>query len=398
MADDENGERDEAPALSDNVVHLRHEGRDIYIVGTAHISRKSVDEVREVIRTVQPDTVCVELDEMRLGSLTDATRWQKLDIFQVIKEKKVLFLMTSLVLSAYQRRLGEALGVEPGAEMLAAVEEARELDAELVLADRDIQATLKRTWRSLSFWNKSKVMASLVGSFFAAGEITEEQIEELKDRDAISDMMKEFAKQLPQVQRPLIDERDKYLIASVREAPGKKIVAVVGAGHVEGMVGYLEEEVDREALSKIPPPSKFAQALKWIIPLIVLAAFYKGYYDHQEQGLREMIYAWVLPNSIAAGALAIAALAKPLTIITSMIASPITSLNPTIPVGVVTGLVEANLRRPTVEDCENIPEDTKTWRGIYKNQFTRVLLVAALTTIGSALGAWIGATWVVSLL
>jgi pheromone shutdown-related protein TraB len=294
--------------------------------------------------------------------------------------------------------MGEALGVKPGAEMLAAVEEARKIDAELVLADRNIQATLKRTWRSLSFWNKSKVIGALVGSFFAAGEITEEQIEELKDKDAISDMMKEFAAQLPQVQIPLIDERDKFLISAIREAPGKTIVAVVGAGHVEGMVGYLDTEVDRDALSKIPPPSKIAEVLKWVIPLIVLAAFYKGYHDHQEQGLREMIYAWVLPNSIVAGVMAIAALAKPLTVVTSMLASPITSLNPTIPVGVVTGLVEAHLRRPTVADCERIPEDTKTWRGIYKNQFTRVLLVAALTTIGSALGAWIGASWVVSLL
>ena len=197
--------------------------------------------------------------------------------------------------------------------MLAAVEEAEKIGAELVLADRDIQATLKRTWRSLSFWNKSKVIGALVGSFFAAGEITEEQIEELKDRDAISDMMKEFAQQLPQVQRPLIDERDKFLISAIREAPGRTIVAVVGAGHVDGMVGYLDEEVDREELSKIPPPSSLGQAMKWIIPLIVLAAFYKGYHDHQEQGLREMIYAWVLPNSIAAGVLAVVALAKPLT-------------------------------------------------------------------------------------
>jgi len=386
------------PDLSDNVVHLQYEGKDLYIVGTAHISKKSVDEVRDVIQQLKPDTVCVELDQMRYQALTDSSRWQKLDIFQVIKEKKVLFLMTSLVLSAYQRRMGEALGVKPGAEMMAAVEEAEKIGAELVLADREIQATLKRTWRSLSFWNKSKVIASLIGSFFAAGEITEEQIEELKDRDNISDMMKEFAKQLPQVQKPLIDERDRFLISAIREAPGKTIVAVVGAGHVEGMEGYLNTEVDREKLSEIPPPAMIAQVLKWIIPLIVLGAFYKGYYDHQAQGLQEMLYAWVLPNSIAAGVMAIVGLAKPLTVLTSVLASPITSLNPTIPVGVVTGYVEAKLRKPTVADCEAIPEDSKTFRGLYRNQFTRVLLVAALTTIGSALGAWVGATWVVSLI
>ncbi|RLB46974.1 MAG: TraB family protein [Deltaproteobacteria bacterium] len=384
--------------LTANVTHLEYEGKDIYVVGTAHISQKSVEEVLEVIAQVKPDTVCVELDAMRLAALSDNSRWEKLDIFQVIKEKKVLFLMTSLVLSAYQRRMGEALGVQPGAEMVAAVKAARESGAELVLVDRNIQATLKRTWRNLSFINKSKVTASLIASFFAAGEISEEQIEELKDRDNISDMMKEFAEQLPQVQVPLIDERDRFLISATREAPGKKIVCVVGAGHVEGMVKYLHEEVDREALSKIPPVAGIAQLLKWVIPAVVLGAFYWGYHKHQGQGLAEMLYAWILPNSIAAGLFAILALAKPLTVVTSILASPITSLNPTIGAGMVSGLVEAYLRKPTVADCESIPEDSKTWRGIYRNQFTRVLLVAVATTMGSALGGWIGATWVVSLL
>lgn len=386
------------PDLGKNVTHVTYEGKDIYIVGTAHISRKSVEEVVHVIETLEPDTVCVELNPTRLESLTDATRFQKLDIFQIIREKKVLLLMTSLVLSAYQRRMGEALGVKPGAEMLAAVEKAREQGAELVLADRDIQATLKRTWRSLSFLNKSKVLASLVASFFAAGEITEEQIEELKDKDTISDMMKELAKAMPQVQVPLIDERDQYLMSSIREAPGKTIVAVVGAGHVEGMVHYLEREVNRADLTRIPPPSWLVQTLKWIIPAIVLGAFYWGYQKNAGRGLSEMVYAWVLPNAVMAGVFAVVALAKPLTVVVAMIASPITSLNPTIGAGMVTGLLEAWLRKPTVEDCERIPEDSKTWRGIYKNPFTRVLLVAVLTTIGSAVGGWIGATWVVSLL
>jgi len=383
---------------SNNVTHLSHEGRDIYIVGTAHISQRSVEEVQRVIDEVKPDTVCIELDEMRYETMIDESRWRKLDIFQVIKEKKVLFMLTSLALSAYQRRLGEALGVKPGAEMRAAIDRAKESNAKLILADRHIQATLKRTWRSLSFWNKNKVIASLVASFFAAGEITEEQIEQLKDRDTISEMMKEFAKALPQIQVPLIDERDRYLMSSIREAPGKTIVAVVGAGHVEGMVNYLDHPVDREDLSRIPPPSFVGRAIKWVIPAIVLSAFYWGYLKHSEEGLREMLYAWIIPNSIMAGILAIVALAKPLTVIISVLASPITSLNPTIGAGMVAGLVEAWLRKPTVEDCEKITEDSKSIRGLYRNQFTRVLLVTVAVTLGSALGGWIGATWVISLI
>jgi pheromone shutdown-related protein TraB len=384
--------------LSDNVTHLRHEGRDIYIVGTAHISKDSVHEVERVIEELSPDTVCIELDRMRYETLVDESRWQKLDIFEVIKQKKVLFLMTSLVLSAYQRRMGEALGVRPGAEMLKAAELAKERGAKLVLADRNIQATLKRTWRNVSFTNKLKLIASLLAGFFAASKITQEQVEEMKDRDTIREMMEEFAKAMPEVQVPLIDERDRYLMSSIEEAPGQTVVAVVGAGHVAGMVQYLGEPVDRKALEEIPPPAPGVNALKWVIPSIVLGAFVYGYFKHEGDGFRDMIYAWVLPNSILCALFAIVAAARPLTVLVAFVASPITSLNPTIAAGMATGLVEAWLRKPTVDDCQKVPEDAQTLRGMYRNRFTRVLLVAVLTTIGSGLAGWIGAGWVVSLL
>jgi pheromone shutdown-related protein TraB len=257
---------------------------------------------------------------------------------------------------------------------------------------------LKRSFHALSFWDKTKLLAVLVGGFFATGEITEEQIEELKDRDTVGEMMRAFAREMPALQGPLIDERDRYLMSSIQDAPGRKIVAVVGAGHVSGMVDYLGQTVDREALSVIPKPSAFTKVLKWVIPTLVLAAFYSGYRQHAGVGLAEMIYAWVLPNSIAAAVLAIIAGAKWLTVVVSLIASPITSLNPTIGAGMVAGLMEAWLRRPTVEDCERVRDDMLSWRGIYRNRFTRVLLVAVAVTLGSALGAWIGATWVVTLL
>jgi pheromone shutdown-related protein TraB len=381
-----------------NVTELTYENKKLYLVGTAHVSKSSVEEVRRVIDEVRPDTVCVELDKTRHEALVDESRWRKLDIFQVIKQKKVLMLMASLGLSVYQRRLGDKLGVKPGAEMLAAIEKANEIDAQIVLADRDIQATLKRTWAALSFWSKAKVTAGLLTAVTSTEEITEERIEQLKDRDTLNETLVELAKVLPQVKEPLIDERDRFLMSSIREAPGEKIVAVVGAAHVQGMVSHLDTAVDREDLSKIPPPPWSREVLKWVIPMIVLGAFYYGYTQHEGETFEKMLYAWVLPNSIMAGLLAIVAGAKPLTVLTVTVASPITSLNPTIGAGMVGGLVEAWLRRPTVADCERIPEESTTLRGIYRNKFTRVLLVAVLSTIGSALGAYVGAGWVVTLL
>jgi pheromone shutdown-related protein TraB len=381
-----------------HVTHLQHHGRDIYIVGTAHVSQRSVEEVRRVIDEVQPDTVCVELDKLRYDAMVDRSAWQKLDVFEVIRQQKVLFLLTSLALSAYQKRIGQKLGVRPGAEMLAAVESARSVGAELVLADRDIQATLKRTWHSLGFWNKMRLASGLVVAPFAMDEISAEQVEKLKDRDTVTDMLHELARVMPGVKTPLIDERDAYLMGSVEQAPGSRIVAIVGAGHVNGMVAGLGQAVDREALCEIPPPSLTSRVLKWVIPLLVLGAFYFGYTKHSWDDFQRMILAWVLPTALGCGLFTLAAGAKLLTVVSAMIAAPITTLHPAIGAGMVTGLVEAWLRKPTVTDCENATDAIQSVRGIYANPFTRVLLVAVLSTLGAALGAWVGATWVVSLL
>ncbi len=389
-----------APALRrESVTELQIGDKHIWIVGTAHVSKQSVEEVRQVIAEVQPDTVCVELDAGRKQALIDEQQWEKIDIFQIIKEGKTLLLLSNLLLSSYQRRVGEKLGVKPGAEMLAAIEAAKQHGAALTLADRDIQITLKRTWRSMSLWDQIRVLGGLSGSAFASPEeLTEEKIEDLKKKDQLAEAMQEFATQLPAAKRPLIDERDQYLISMTREAPGTKIVTVVGAGHVPGMIANAELPVDRDKLNVVPPPSLLGRVLPWLIPIAVLGAFYFGYSKHSGEGLTQMLYAWVLPNSIFATLFAILGRAKFLTVVTSFVASPITSLNPTIGAGIVAGLVEAWLRKPTVGDCKRVKEDSKTLRGMYKNPFTRVLVVAVLVTIGSAIGSWTGATWVVSLL
>ncbi len=383
---------------SGNVKILEDGDRRVYLVGTAHVSSRSVEEVRQVIQEVRPDTVCVELDQNRFEAMTDEERWKKLDIFDVIKKKKVPFLIVSLALAAYQRRLGEKFGTEPGAELKAAIEEAESIDAELVLADRDIQITFRRIWRNTSFLGKLRLLWTLGNGFFDDEDVPEQQLEELKQEDTLAAMLGEFAEKLPQIKGPLIDERDQYLMSSIEDAPGKTIVAVVGAAHVPGMLENRNASIDREQLNVVPPPGRVGKTIKWVIPALILAAFSYGYFKHSGEGLREMILAWMLPNSIMAALLAMVGGARFLSILTAFVASPITSLNPTIAAGMVVGLVEAWLRRPTVEDCQRLREDAQTLRGFYRNRFTRVLLVSALASIGSAVGAWIGATWVVTLL
>ncbi|HMA95613.1 MAG TPA: TraB/GumN family protein [Polyangiaceae bacterium] len=385
-------------APSGTVTRIEHQGREIYLIGTAHVSQNSVDEVKRVIAEVEPDTVCVELDQPRYDSMMDESRWRRLDLFQIIRQKRVLYFISNLALSAYQRKIGESMGVKPGAELLAAVKAAESIGARLVLADRDIQATLKRTWHQLGFWNKSRLVGMLLMIPFAVEEIAAEKIDALRDRDTISEVLDELAKEMPDLKRPLIDERDQYLIDSIVNAPGKKIVAVVGAGHVRGMLANLDTKVDRELLSRIPPPSSLGRIISWAIPVVILGAFYFGWQKHETESLMEMVRAWVLPTSIGCGVLTLAAFAHPLTVLSGVLAAPLTTLNPMIGAGMVTALVEAWLRRPTVEDCEQVPDAIMKPRMWLKNRATRVLLVFVLSNLGASIGMFISTTWVLSLL
>jgi len=385
--------------LGPHVTTLERGDRVFHIIGTAHISAKSVEEVRRVIEAVRPDAVCVELCKTRFEAITDPDRWRKLDVFKVIREGKTLYLLANLALSAYQKALGDKLGVQPGAEQREGIEAAKAVGATLVLADREIQATLKRTWANVPFWRKFTLLGALFEPAEEVEELSVERLEAMKDRDTISDMMREFAQALPEVKRPLIDERDLYLIASVTRAPGRRVVAVVGAGHVEGMVAHLgdADAVDLEALSVIPPPSRLSRALQWLVPGLLLALFYVGYQQTAGRSLEELVWAWVLPTSLMSALLTLLALPKPLTVLAAALASPLTTLHPAIGSGMVTGVVEAWLRKPTVGDSEALLSDAATLSGLYRNPFTRVLLVAVFSSIGSALGAYVGLGWVLAL-
>ena len=371
--------------------------RTFYIVGTAHVSEASAKEVREVIEAVQPDTVCLELCQTRYDALTDEDRWKKLDVFRVIRDGKTLMLLANLAIGAYQRRMGAQLGVQPGAELLAGAKSAESIGARIELVDREIQTTLRRTWANVSFWRKAELISAIMASTVTRETLDEETIEELKEQANLSKMLEEFSEALPEVKGPLIDERDAYLMSGIESAPGETIVAVVGAAHVPGMKRLFQTEVDRDRLDEQPQRAPWTKGIKWLVPALVLAAFLVGYFKHQDETFEQMLYAWVIPNSVLAALMTTAALAKPLSVVVAFIASPITSLNPLLGAGMVVGLLEAWLRKPTVEDCERINDDVQSIRGIYRNQFTRVLLVAVMATLGSALGAWVGFGWVFSL-
>ncbi len=387
--------------LPESVTVLQDGERTIYLVGTAHVSKKSVEEVRRVIETLRPDTVCVELCQPRYQALTGSSAWRDLDLFQVIREGKTLFLLANIAVGAWQRRMGRALGVRPGEELLEAVRTAEAAGAHVELVDRNVHVTLKRTWANLGFFTKVSLLGAVLESLLPArsGEaLKEEDVEALKEQANLAELLAAFAEEIPGVKEPLIDERDRYMMRRIERAPGRIVVAVVGAAHVPGMVAHFKEPVDLAALEALPSPSRWVAALKWLLPAAVLAAFAVGYARHQGETLEEMLRAWILPNSVFAALFTALAGATLPSIALAFVASPITSLNPLLGAGMVVGLLEAWIRRPTVEDFEAIADDVQSLRGLYRNRATRVLLVAVASTIGSALGAWVGLGWLLTLL
>lgn len=397
------GSDDRAPTLDelearDNITVLRRGSKTYVLVGTAHVSQESVDEVRSVINAVKPDTVAIELCDTRYRSLMDENRWEKLNIFEVIKEGKTLMLIANLAIGAYQRRIGAQLGVKPGAEMLEAAKLAEEQGAEVFLADRDIQITLKRTWQNVGYFKRMALLGAMIESLVSKDEISADTIEDLKQNEQLSSMLDEFSKTLPEVKGPLIDERDLYMVSRLQEAPGETIVAVIGAGHMPGMTKHFDDDIDREQLVTLKPTPLWVRSLKWVIPTAVLLAFYYGYQQQGQQSLETLVTAWILPNAAFAAIFAAMAGAKIPTILIAGVSSPITSLNPLLNVGIPVGFCEAWLRKPTVADAERISDDVQSLRGFYRNAFTRTLLVVMFSIFGSALGAWVGIGWIGTLI
>jgi pheromone shutdown-related protein TraB len=316
----------------------------------------------------------------------------------VIKEKKAFLLLSNLMLASFQKRIAAKLDITPGAEMAQAVESANAAGAQIHLADRDIRTTLSRTWRSMGLWGKIKVLYQLLLSAADVEEITQEDIEKMKQQDMLESLLDEVGQALPTVREILIDERDRYLCERIRTAPGNTIVAVVGAGHVPGIKKHWNEPIAIDELDTLPPKSKWMTALKWGLPALILALLVAGFAAGGQQAGTDMITWWILANGVLAGLGAVIALAHPLTIVSSVLAAPLTSLNPMIAAGWVSGLVEAFTRKPRVRDFERLPEDILSLRGFWSNKVTKILLVVVLTNLGSTFGTMVAIPLMVNVL
>ncbi|MBW2010693.1 MAG: TraB/GumN family protein [Deltaproteobacteria bacterium] len=377
--------------INNNVKRLNIEDKEIILLGTAHVSKESADLVVSVINDEKPDTVCVELCQSRYQSIRQKEKWQETDIVKVIKDKKAFLLLSNLLLASFQKKIAKKLDIKPGEEMIKAVETGEAAGARIHLADRDITITLSRIWRIMGFWEKLKLLFQMVMSLGEVGDINEEDIEKMKQEDVLETLLSEVGKTHPVLKDILIDERDRYLAYKIKTAPGKKIVAVVGAGHVPGILNCWNtgRDTDIESLEKLPPQKRTAAFFKWMMPLGILVLFMFGFFYGGLDAGTDMIWWWFIANGVLAGLGALIAMAHPLTILSSIIAAPLTSLNPMIAAGWVSGLTEAFFRKPKVKDLERLPEDILSLKGFWKNRATRILLVVVFTNLGSAVGTMV---------
>ena len=375
---------------------LELNGKKITLIGTAHVSKDSIDEVSETIKNLKPDCVCVELDEKRSESLQNREKYAQLDILSVLKKKQGFLLLANLILASYQRRMGKNTGVQPGHEMLAAINVAKETNSLAVMVDRPIQITLRRAWAKNSLWGKCKLLAALLTSAFSKEEVTETEIENLKTGNEMDSMMDELSDYMPVIKKVLIDERNVYMAHKIWECPGKNIVAVLGAGHLSGIEEALnqiskdEEHTDMEEISETPKKTVGGQILTWSLPTVIIGLIIAGFiYGGLKLG-GQMLVSWILANAIPAGIGALIAGSHPLTILVSMISAPITSLCPFVGVGFVAGIVQAFICKPKVQDMETVQDDVEKFTGWYKNRILRVLLVLLLSSLGSSIGTFVG--------
>ena len=376
--------------MSENVVTVNYGDKTIYLVKTAHVSKNSVDDVKDTIETIGPDAICIELDEDRYRKLDHNDTWQQTDIKEVIKSGKVGFLLVNMILGSFQRRMAGKMATDSGGEMVKAMDLAKEKDIPLVLADRDINTTFKRIWYNLGLWEKCKLLATIIFSIFDDEDISEEDLDNLKKSDVLDAAMNEIGKEFPNVKRILVDERDMYLAEKIRTAQGKKIVAVIGAAHANGIISHINEDIDIDELCDLTKKkSLIGTLLKWGIPIALVLMIIYSFIQSFETGI-DQILSWFLFCGVGAALGSIMALANPLTIIVSFVVAPFTAINPLLAAGWFAGLVELAIRKPRVKDFEDLSKDTLTLKGFYKNRVTRILLVVLLCNIFCSIGSIIG--------
>ena len=372
-----------------DIYRIKKDDREFVLIGTAHISQVSKDLVRATIEAEAPDTVCVELDEGRLKSIKEPDRWKKTDLKQVIKNKQLGTLIANLVLGSYQKRMGAQTGVKPGSELKEAVDCAEGRGAELVLADRDIKITLRRTWACTPWYRKLSLLGGLFASIFDKTEVSEEDLAKIKEQDALSAMMQDFGKSFPEVKQVLIDERDQFLASKIKNAPGKKIVAVVGAGHMNGIAKIIEEDRElpsEESISVIPKSAPIWKIIGWAIPVAIIASIIAVGVHAGFEKAGELSLQWALLTGGGAMLGTVIAGGHPVTILVALVAAPFTGLTPLIGVGFFTALTQVYMRPPRVSEMETLADDIWQVRRWWKNRVTRVILCFLCPGIPAIIG------------
>jgi pheromone shutdown-related protein TraB len=374
------------------IIQLNIGKKSIYLLGTAHISSESVLEVRSSILEIKPDVVMVELDERRYQSIRNPEQWTQLNLKEIIKNGQLSSLIASLIMTGYQRKMGNETGVRPGSELLEAVKVAESENISYELVDRDIRITIKRLWKTTKWYQKISLLGSLVGSIFDKSTINEDELSRIRQNDVISEMINEMDSKLPNLKKVLIDERDQYMCSYAIESNAENILMVVGAGHVLGMKTILENQIlsDRNQLNEIPKTSLIAKYWPFLIPALIISGFiFLG--SNNLDLAKQSLWVWFLANGIPSALGAILAFAHPFVAVMAFLSAPITSLNPMIGVGMVTAFVQIWMRPPTVNDFEKAADQISDWKNWWKNRFLQILLVFILTSFGSAIGTWIGA-------
>lgn len=370
----------------ESIEKINYGCKEIYLIKTAHVSKNSVDDVNRTIDEVKPDAICIELDSERMDTLNNKDRWRNTDITEVIKNKKVGYLLVSVILSSFQKRMAAKMDTTSGGEMAAGITKAKELDCKLILADRNIKTTFSRIWHSLGFWEKCKLLSAIIMSIFDDEDISEEDIAKLKEADMLDVAMAEVAKNFPTVKKILVDERDMYLSSMIKNADGSKIVAIIGAAHAKGIKAHIDEDIDIAGLNQIPDKKGLSSLIKWLLPLVIIAIIFASLFINTDTGISQ-IKSWLLWTGCLSALGALVAFSHPLTIAVAFIVAPLTTLHPLLASGWFAGLCEAWIRKPRVKDFEDLAKDTDSLKGFWRNRVTHILLVVVLTNIAASIGS-----------
>ena len=379
--------------MKDKLIRIDYHGKEIILIPTAHVSLESAKLVRETIEEEKPDSICIELDEQRYKNLKNPDAWKNTNIIDIIKQKKVTLLIANLILSSYQKNIAKKLKTKPGQEMIEGMKASEEFGINLVLADRSIQTTFMRIWRKMGFFERIKLFFSLM-SIDDDEDVSEEDLQKLIERDNLELAIEDMGKDYPQIAATLLHERDKYLAYNIKNAPGDKVIAILGAAHTPGVEEEVFKEQNIEELNKIPPKSLAGKVIPWLIPILIVVLIGLGFKQSMNTGMAQ-IKSWFLFNSVLAALLTALCLPHPLSVLTAFVAAPFTSINPMLACGWFAGLVEASLKKPTVEDVNNIPEDIFSIKAWIHNKFLKALLVVILANIGSSIGTIIAGSKII---